>query len=137
MTTNQLEGLSPAMREAVEFIQWWNLSNGLTEFLTVMNREPTEDNKNWAKAKAIKFRQNGVNLRDLRYSEKPADELDYAVLQVFGERAMAELGRRKAEADEITRDIFQMNEEAKRIVGELRKFKDRAVIYELGKTDAG
>lgn len=136
MNDQQIATLPPAMREAALFCQYWNLASGIDEVLQVLGKEVTPENKLWASDQATKFRKHGVELRRLTRGDNSVGELDYAVLQVIATKAIAELGGMKDEAEAVCSTLADKLAEADLIVGELRKYKDRAVIYELSKMDA-
>ncbi len=135
MNDQQLNALPPKMREAALFCQYWNLASGIDEVLEVLGKPITPENKTWASMQATEFRKHGVELRRLSRGDNSVGELDYAVLQVIATKALAELGGKKDEAEAACESIEQARAQALAIVAELRKFKDRAVIYELAKLD--
>lgn len=135
MNESQFATLPKPMQEAVTFCEYWNAASNLDEFLEVMGRPINPENKLWASQRAIMFRKKDVALKKMRGGEDADDYLDYSVLQVIAQRALAELGHKKLEADTIAHDIIAARDEALKIVSELRKFKDKAVLYELSKLD--
>lgn len=136
MNQQQLNMLPKPMQEAVQFCEYWNLANGLDEFLKVIGKEPNEENKLWASTRATMFRKNGVQLKNQRGRDEEDDYLDYSTLQVIARVSMAELTGKKDEAETIAQSIFNAQAEAKHIVAELRKFKDLAVVVEKLKQGA-
>jgi hypothetical protein len=81
MNDQQLQSLPPKMREAATFCSYWNLASGLDEFLEVLGKPVTEENKLWASQEAAKFRHHGVELRKINRADRDVGELDYTVLK--------------------------------------------------------
>ncbi len=135
MNDQQLAALPPKMREAALFCQYWNLASGIDEVLEVLGKEITPENKLWASDQASAFRKHGVNLRKLSRGDNSVGELDYSVLKVIATKALAELGGMKDEAEVACKTMADKLAEADLIVSELRKYKNRAVLYEMAKLD--
>lgn len=132
---SEIEKLSPKMQDAVRFVQYWNLSRNIAEFLATMGKSLDIKSRIWASTTAAQFRKNGVRLK--QHSRKPdvALEYDYTYLQMVGERAMAEIANKKEEAELAIRDFTALRSEAQCLVAELRKFKDKAIIHEMMKQE--
>lgn len=127
---------SQRMREAIDFIETWNLARNLDEFLRAMGKPTDLKTKLWASTFATKMRKGGVALKEFRRGDYAVGDYDWLYLKMVGERAMAQLGKRREEYELGFKEMVELRKEAAQLVAEMRKYKDVAVTKALEKFEA-
>lgn len=133
ITDADVAKLSPQMQEAVKFIQLWNLSDSMKEFLEAMGWPVDQKHKTKAHMMAFMFRKKTVPLKSFPRGRASGKKLhyDFRVLEAIGLRSMAELGRKRAAAED---ELLLAEEARKKIIAillEMRKYKDMLVNIKL------
>ncbi len=123
------------MRRAIVFIQYWNLAKSVDDFLAAYGKPLDDESRKWASATASHYRKKGVELRNLNPKSASVD-FDWSYLQMVGQKALAELGRRKDEATDAMSDLLTLRSEAVKILSELRKYKGAVIQQERETFDA-
>lgn len=119
------------MRRAIQFIQYWNLAVSLDDFLGAMGKSLDDESRKWASTTAAHYRKNGVELRSLK-PKADGHDFDWSYLQMVGQKALAEFGRKAEEGKDAMRSIIQLRDEAVKILSELRKYKGAIIQQERG-----
>lgn len=136
MTDEEKSKLSPAMQEAVKFIEMWQLARTTDEFIDAMGLEKTPKTISWANQQAVFFRKKGVDLKHRKKGRAgpPLPDYDFLSLQVIAKRALASIAGKEAEAKTLIDDFAKARVEASRILAELRKYKSAILDRELIKS---
>lgn len=112
------------MKEAVTFVELWNLSGSIIEFLRAIGWPDDKAHRAKANARAKFFLKNGVGLKflDLAY-----ENLDYEYLSMRATAALASLAGRKEEALILVRDVQELRRQACALVAEISQIRAAAV----------
>ena len=116
--------LSPAMQEAVTFVELWQLSGSIIEFLRAIGWAEDAKGKQQASNRATYFRKKGVLLKHL---DKQYEDLDWTYLNLRATAALATLAGRKEEAQILVNEVTALRAEAREIVEEIRCCKNNQV----------
>jgi len=129
MTDSDKAALNPKMQEAVSFVELWQLSGSIIEFLRAIEWPDDAAGRTKAKNRANYFRTKGVSLKQL---DMQYEDLDYAHLQLRATAALAQLAGREEEARIKLNELERLRHEAITAVHEIRDLRSMAVKLTTG-----
>lgn len=117
MTDSDKAALNPKMQEAVSFVEMWQLSGSIIEFLRAVGWPDDAAGRTKAKNRANYFRSKGIELKEL---DMQYEDLDYSYLQLRATAALAQLAGREEESKIVLDRIAVLENEAAQLVERIR-----------------